>query len=119
MGLDMYLRTESEREVAYWRKSNAIHGWFVDNLMNGIDEYQKVYVSKENIFELLNIATTTLIEYERGNMEKVKELLPPKAGFFFGSYDIDENYREDLINTIQKLAQLIDSEDKLYYQASW
>ena len=34
-----------EEEAGYWRKSNHIHRWFVENLQDGIDDCQEVYVS--------------------------------------------------------------------------
>jgi hypothetical protein len=29
-----------ETTVAYWRKANAIHSWFVQNVQDGVDECQ-------------------------------------------------------------------------------
>ena len=39
-------------EVMYWRKANAIHGWFVDNCQNGIDECQMSIVTRAQLIEL-------------------------------------------------------------------
>jgi len=39
-------------EEAYWRKANAIHKWFVDNVQNGVDECQESYVTKKQLIEL-------------------------------------------------------------------
>lgn len=33
--------------VAYWRKANQIHDWFVKNVQDGIDECQEAYVPRE------------------------------------------------------------------------
>ncbi len=41
--------------VGYWRKANAIHKWFVDNVQDGKDECQTTYVSKENLEKLKEI----------------------------------------------------------------
>ena len=46
------------------------------------------------------------------------------AGFFFGSYDYDEWYMEDMKNTVNQLDKVLASvEDKDYadfiYRASW
>ena len=38
--------------VGYWRKANAIHGWIVRNLANGVDECQRIYMSREDIVSL-------------------------------------------------------------------
>ena len=36
-------------EVGYWRKANAIHNWFVNNIQNGKDDCRRYEVSKENL----------------------------------------------------------------------
>lgn len=41
------------KEVAYWRKANAIHNWFVNNIQNGIDDCRMYEVKKEQLEELL------------------------------------------------------------------
>jgi hypothetical protein len=38
--------------VGYWRKANAIHGWIVRNLANGVDECQRIYMSREDLVAL-------------------------------------------------------------------
>ena len=37
MGLDMMLIYE-DNQIASWRKANAIHKWFVDNVQDGVDD---------------------------------------------------------------------------------
>lgn len=39
-------------QVGYWRKANAIHGWFVRECANSVDECQEMYVSAEKLIEL-------------------------------------------------------------------
>lgn len=41
--------------IGYWRKANAIHNWFVNNVQDGKDECQEAYVSREQLKELLGI----------------------------------------------------------------
>ena len=64
MGLDMYMvkrrkndefRDENLEDVAYWRKANQIHKWFVDNVQDGVDDCDYYEVSKDKIEELLKI----------------------------------------------------------------
>jgi hypothetical protein len=55
MGLDMYLGVRTEdgiTEVGYWRKANAVHGWFVRECADGVDECQEIPVSKIKLLEL-------------------------------------------------------------------
>jgi hypothetical protein len=39
--------------VAYWRKANQIHKWFVDNVQDGNDNCADYYVAPEQLEELL------------------------------------------------------------------
>jgi hypothetical protein len=104
--------------VGYWRKVNSIHQWFVDNLADGVDECQSIYVSREKLLELRGIVEEVLADHS-----KAKELLPTSSGFFFGSTDYDDWYFSDLENTVQILNRVL-SEEALssadfYYRASW
>jgi hypothetical protein len=40
--------------VGYWRKANAIHGWFVRECGGGVDECQVMYVDREKLLALKN-----------------------------------------------------------------
>lgn len=112
-----------EEEVAYWRKANAIHQWFVHHCQNGVDECQQTYVSCEQLTELATLCTelTALRKTNpsEADARAVKEL-PPQGGFFFGSTDIDEYYWEDVRETGEHLTALVnESGGGFYYQSSW
>ena len=49
-----------EQQVAYWRKANAIHGWFVRELADGVDECQDIYVSRDNLTKLRDLCVQVL-----------------------------------------------------------
>lgn len=38
--------------IGYWRKANAIHGWFVRELAEGVDECQPIYVARQDLERL-------------------------------------------------------------------
>lgn len=99
--------------IAYWRKANHIHKWFVDNCANGEDDCKPVYVSREKIKELLDTCKAVLDDHS-----KAKDLLPTTDGFFFGCTDYDEWYYLELENTIKMLSDLSD-DGEIYYEASW
>ena len=43
---------EVQFTVGYWRKANAIHNWFVQNVQDGKDDCGSYYVSREQLKEL-------------------------------------------------------------------
>ena len=145
MGLDMYLNAKrflwhSEDEIAskvgevfpelgdarvkeitcelmYWRKANAIHKWFVDNVQEGVDECQESWVTRENLVSLLAVVNEVLAD-----RSKAATLLPPQSGFFFGNTDIGEWYFQDLEYTRQGLEKILAMDLEkwdLYYRSSW
>ncbi|HAB99734.1 MAG TPA: hypothetical protein DCE71_07935 [Parachlamydiales bacterium] len=116
MGLDMYLYekmidVKNYKPVADWRKANQIHGWFVDNVQSGNDDCKIYNVSGEQLRGLLSLC-------EKALETKDPTLLPPREGFFFGSYDIDESYWEDIEKTVEVLSKL-DLSKNYIYEASW
>jgi len=102
-------------DIGYWRKANAIHQWFVDNVQNGVDECQESYVDPEKIKELLEICKKV-----KENHSLAEELLPTQNGFFFGSTKYDDWYFKDIDNTIEILeSTLNEKEGDFYYHSSW
>ena len=103
-----------EEEVAYWRKSNQIHNWFVQNIQDGNDDCGDYYVSKESLKELIDLCKEVLAD-----KSKAETLLPSSAGFFFGSTEYDEWYFKDLTKTIDMLEPLLEESGDFYYHSSW
>ncbi len=136
-------------EVGYWRKANAIHKWFVDNVQDEIDDCDRYEVTKEQLEELLETCikvrdgsklTKGLIKngerYENGmwcpcmeegeyieNPEVATELLPTQGGFFFGGTNYDQWYLADIKDTIEILTKAIETTDfdreMVVYTSSW
>jgi hypothetical protein len=108
---------EITAEVMYWRKSNAIHKWFVDNVQDGTDECQESWVERKHLEALLAVIDEVLVDREKALL-----LLPPQSGFFFGSKDVDDWYWEDLVRTKKGLEDILSKEWQgwdFYYRASW
>lgn len=108
-------------ESAYWRKANAIHKWFVDNIQGGKDDCGEYYVSREQLKELFDVVVGVLSAHTE---DVALEKLPPQGGFFFGSTAIDEYYWEDLEDTKKQLTEImsipVEKDDgDYYYQSSW
>lgn len=134
-------------EVAYWRKANAIHKWFVDNVQEGNDDCKTYYVSRTDLLNLLDVVNQVLkaSKLVKGkvhngtrwtkeggteeiikngmvieNPEVAKELLPTGEGFFFGSCDYDEWYYKDLKYTQEVLTEALKDElADFEYNSSW
>ena len=107
-----------ECSLAYWRKANGIHKWFVDNVQDGEDDCREYYVSVEQLMQLRDICKQILEDNTLAS-----ELLPPQAGFFFGSTDVDEWYLSSLQFTHDRINLILESKElqdwEVYYQASW
>ena len=163
MGLDMYLYANSKRVckdalramndtqerkdwyakrgiAMYWRKANAIHNWFVENVQDGEDDCRTYDVEPRQLVELRDlckkvIAASKLVPdkvvsgYEGRNMTPMyeviedpsvaMELLPTTSGFFFGSTAYDEYYLADLKYTadaIQKMLEHVEEVEPYRYE---
>jgi len=137
MGLDMYLYRKSVdgkpvikkwaganeeelsfevpgHEIAYWRKANQVHNWFVKNVQDGVDECQKSDVSYDQLMVLYKLAKQALVD-------RNPELLPPCEGFFFGPTEIDEWYWHNLVETCEMLSAALKGsrEQEFIYESSW
>jgi hypothetical protein len=136
-----------EFTVAYWRKANHIHQWFVDNVQGGEDECKPHYVSREQLRELREVCLRVLwlptksrtvegnvIREGRISVEKRKvgllteaaqreaaDLLPTQSGFFFGGTEYDHWYLEDVKRTVEQLDRALSMPDdwSFEYQSSW
>jgi hypothetical protein len=114
----MYLYEKQVHEVAYWRKANAIHGWII-NHTGSIDNCTPISLTKQDLVTLRELCMKVL---ESNSAEVANELLPPSAGFFFGSTEVDDWYWEDIKDTIDKLNDALEQsvDDAMFeYQASW
>ena len=136
-------------EVGYWRKANAIHRWFVENVQNDIDDCDRYEVDKEQLEALLSICLEikNSVRMERGlvrngekfvdgewepimeegeymiNSEVARDLLPTQEGFFFGGTEYDQWYMQDIIDTIDIITKVLETTDfdreMITYCSSW
>ena len=117
MGLDMMLVYDGN-QIASWRKANAIHKWFVDNIQGGEDDCGEYKVTKEQLIQLHNTCNEILVDHNLA-----EQLLPTQSGFFFGNTEYDMWYYNDLENTKQIIDEILEYKsyclDELYYSSSW
>ena len=108
-------------EAVYWRKANAIHKWFVDNVQDGEDECRAHYVSRPQLAELRDLCAKVAADPAKLG----PELLPTQSGFFFGETDYDEWYGEYVADTVSKINKVLDPtvfDPKIWefeYRSSW
>jgi len=84
-------------EVMYWRKFNALHKWFVDNIQEGVDDCKESFVDESDLKMLLETLTYVL-------------------------ENKDEYYWEEVKSTIIQLKDLLEEDNKgasFYYRSSW
>lgn len=74
--------------IAYWRKANATHEWFISHCADGVDECQKIDVSLDDLHKLKD--TCERILNAPNDIDLMESLLPPQDGFFFGGTDLND-----------------------------
>lgn len=106
-------------EVGYWRKANAIHKWFVDNVQDGLDDcgFHRP-VTREDLETLKRLCKQVLDDHS-----KAEKLLQSMPGFFFGVYDYDDGYFLTIQKTYDLCSKLLEEFDfenyNIYYASSW
>lgn len=102
-------------DVAYWRKANAIHRWFVENVQNGEDDCGYYHVSRDELRNLISLCRATLKD------KNYDVALPTQSGFFFGGTAYDEFYVSYLKDTIVMLEEALALPDNwdFEYHSSW
>jgi hypothetical protein len=135
-------------QVAYWRKANHIHKWFVDNCQDGEDDCREACVSQEQLADLVALCKQVLgtVETVEGDIHtgttyypdgKVIEhirpgevvaqqgvaasILPTQSGFFFGGTEYDEYYLDATRYTLEQLEPLLaeEGDGDFTYRSSW
>lgn len=144
-----YPNTSIYDEVAYWRKANQVHKWFVDHVQDGEDDCGNYEVTQEQLEDLLATCITIKVNIhmkkakiqngltfkdghpvpimEDGqiivNPELAQRLLPTTGGFFFGSEEYDQYYMDDIDETIKQLTDILHNTDFekeiVFYHSSW
>ena len=113
-----YGAEEVKFRVAYWRKANAIHQWFVENCQEGTDDCSEYWVSRELLQELVDICEQIMTD-----KSKAEELLPTQSGFFFGDTAYDEWYFMGVEYTVHRFKKILSDtalqKVDFYYQSSW
>ena len=146
---ETYSKWREGVEIITWRKANAIHKWFVENVQDGVDDCENYKVTKAQLITMLDLVDRVLAgtRTEQGtikngttytaatgwldnmvsgevnlNPELAAEILPSTSGFFFGSTDYDQWYLDNLRYTSETLTPFLDTmkdDDTVVYWSSW
>ncbi|HAW6888699.1 TPA: hypothetical protein JKF33_004524 [Escherichia coli] len=124
MGLDIYIETQpkndlnneaSRKQVAYFRKFNALVGWMERNV-GEVENCELLELTMNDICLL----KAHLMHINESNCE---EYLPTREGFFFGSQEYDEGYWHDVGELKELVEDLIRNHDfhnnRLTFCAWW
>lgn len=131
MGLDMYayrvakenaigdfeIATDAEnhwliedRDFAYWRKFNALHGWM-----------ERLYREKGGDAESFNCVAIRLTEEDLDKLaaDAREGNVTPTPGFFFGSQTLEQEDLEEIYAFVGKALAAIKAGDAVYYDSWW
>lgn len=122
MGLDQYAYareadedSDSNVEIAYWRKHNRLHGWM-----------EELYRDKGGS-ETGNSFNCVELELTESDIEQLEahindKVLPETGGFFFGqdSYEEYEEYHKKAdLDFIKDAYEALNEGRKVYYNSWW
>ena len=118
MGLDqkinVTLKGGQECEL-YYRKVNFLRGYIIQNTALTDDSNGDVVSIPlsviQNLYEKCNIVLN--------NRDKAEEKLPCKGGFFFGAYDYNEYYFDDVEIVRDDMKWVLDNKDDVKCITYW
>lgn len=141
-----------DSQVMYWRKANHIHAWFVDNVQKGDDDCGKYFVPWEKLEELKSVCAKVLESshlvdglvyggtfFSDGQPEPevrripgkviqdvsvAQDLLPTRAGYFFGNGEYDEHYLNEVRATKEWIESMLTDRKNgvlgdIFYESTW
>ena len=120
MGLDQNLTLQRQDDTLAefdWRKANAVHRWFVENVQGGEDDCGTYDVPVTKLRELRDILERVVDCRELG-----PELLPTQSGFFFGSTEYDDWYVHKAYMVLQAVIVVLydfRDGDRITYGSCW
>ena len=144
---DNFMSKQTRYQIGYWRKFNALQGYFEKKVEHENELLHGIYVDWDTMEELIKIMIKVKKELKKCPTKQVKvvvgwkngekiykdmtvydcelaqELLPPETGFFYGSEYIDEYYVECLdysLKLFRKALKLSKEHDyDIIYEANW
>lgn len=105
-------------DIAYWRKANQIHDWFVETVQGGQDDMSHYELTRDQLLELHNKCLEVL-----ARETPPWDVLPTRPGPFFGNISYDHYYFHEIDRTKTLLENLLENFDfetnYILYHANW
>ena len=98
--------------IAYFRKANFVYAFFSDKLVN-----ECAWVTRLDLKDLIDRCERVLNDHSLA-----EELLPTRAGFFFGSTEYDKWYYQDVKDCLKQMKKLLEDfadDEAIYVVMSW
>lgn len=116
MGLDQFIlvkKKQSTEQMVFeqFRKVNCLQGYFENKYH--IENCQEFPIEKHMVEEILSLTEQVLAEPNKG-----KELFPIQLGFFYGNYEYNDYYIDDVRETydaFKRLNEHFDEFDEVVY----
>jgi hypothetical protein len=119
MGLDITFVKIKRRDLGYFHKVNFLVGFFERHGMSR--DFGRWWVEIELASELLDACQQVLEDHS-----KATELLPATEGFFYGSYEYNDQYFNDVLrvkefceNTLIPQIESLDDDEAIEFNMSW
>ncbi|MDO4432006.1 MAG: hypothetical protein Q4B80_01690 [Aerococcaceae bacterium] len=120
MGLDQYIFTRNNKEddPTVWqsfRKVNCLQGYFENNF--NIENCVPFSIEKHMVEEVIDLTNQVLENPTLG-----KDLFPIQLGFFYGNYEYNDWYLEDVTKTntaFKRLLEVFDTFATVEYYCWW
>lgn len=109
---DNILERHYAPHIAYFRKANFVYAFFSNKLVN-----ECAWVTREDLKDLIDRCEKVLNDHSLA-----EQLLPTRAGFFFGSTEYDEWYYQDVKDCLKQMKKVLEdfADDELMYVVmSW
>lgn len=112
MGLDQFIfaklktsnKKESDIEVAYFRKFNALQNYFEENFDQ--ENCEDTNLTYDIVVDLIDRLERVVKAKAFGNTDTAEELFPTTNGFFYGDTSYNEYYFEKIRDALRLFRQI-------------
>jgi len=108
-----------DEPVIILHRYNMLLGWLIEHDMYYMEESADLYLDRDTVENILKDVGDAIEAYERGEVNKCKELMPAVKGFFFGSTEYDDGYLDKLKRLSKVLIEFLTADKKYMMLYVW